>query len=115
MNKKEISSSDSFENLSKKIIQHLFRDTTAQITQTRSNKDGGYDIVVEYQDDLGIKKAFFECKLRDSNLNLRDIAANVIIAFNHGAVALVAITNHDFTQQTGEELLRFRQSTVLNI
>lgn len=115
MNKKEISLSDGFENLSKKIIQHLLRDTTAQITQTRSNKDGGYDIVVEYQDDLGIKKAFFECKLRDSNLNLRDIAANVIIAFNHGAVALVAITNHDFTQQTGEELLRFRQSTVLNI
>lgn len=115
MDQKEITLSDSFENLSKIIVEHLLRDTTAKITQTRSNKDGGYDIVVEFKDDRGTKKAFFECKLRDGNLNLRDIAANVIIAFNHGAVALVAITNHDFTQQTGEELLHFRQSTVLNI
>lgn len=115
MDKKEIASYDSFENLSKSIVQYLLRNTNAQITQTRPNKDGGYDIIVEYHDDHCTQKAFFECKLRGSNLNLRDIAANVIIAFNHGAVALVAITNHDFTQQAGEELLAFRKSTVLNI
>lgn len=115
MDKKEIASSDSFENISKSIVQYLLRNTNAQVTQTRSNKDGGYDIIVEYHDDHSTQKAFFECKLRESNLNLRDIAANVIVAFNHGAVALVAITNHDFTQQTGEELLAFRKSTVLNI
>ena len=115
MDKKEIASYDSFENLSKSIVQYLLRNTNAQITQTRPNKDGGYDIFVEYHDDHCTQKAFFECKLRGSNLNLRDIAANVIIAFNHGAVALVAITNHDFTQQAGEELLAFRKSTVLNI
>ena len=115
MDKKEIASYDDFENLSKSIVQYLLRNTNAQITQTRPNKDGGYDIIVEYHDDHCTQKAFFECKLRGSNLNLRDIAANVIIAFNHGAVALVAITNHDFTQQAGEELLAFRKSTVLNI
>ncbi len=112
-NKRKIA--DSFESLSKAIIQHLFRDSDAHISQTRSNKDGGYDIVVEYQDEQKIEKAFFECKLRNSNLNLRDIAANVIIAFNHGAIAMAAVTNHDFTQQTGEELLDFYQNTVLNI
>lgn len=115
MENKEIASSDSFENLSKSIVQYLLRNTNAQITQTRSNKDGGYDIIVECCNDHGTQRAFFECKLRGSNLNLRDIAANVIIAFNHGAVALVAITNHDFTQQAGDELLAFRKSTVLNI
>ena len=62
-----------------------------------------------------MKCALFECKLRKGNLNLRDIAANVIIAFNRGAIALVAITNYDFTQQTGEELLDFCQHTVLNV
>lgn len=115
MDSKDITPSDSFENLSKSIVQYVLRNTNAQITQTRSNKDGGYDIIVEHQDDNGIQRAFFECKLRGANLNLRDIAANVIIAFNHGAVALVAITNHDFTQQAGEELLAFRKNTVLNI
>lgn len=106
---------ESFESLSKTIIQYLLRGADAHITQTRSNKDGGYDIVVECCSEYGIRRAFFECKLRKGNLNLRDVAANVIIAFNHGAAALVAVTNHDFTQQTGNELLSFRNNTILNV
>lgn len=89
---------DDFEELSKSIVKYLLQDTDAEITRTKSQKDGGYDIVVTYQDNHSKKCALFECKLRKSNLNLRDIAANVIIAFNHGAIALVAITNYDFTQ-----------------
>lgn len=104
-----------FENLSKSIVEYLLRDTNAKITQTKLQKDGGYDIIVHYRDGLSVKCALFECKLRKGNLNLRDIAANVIIAFNRGAIALVAITNYDFTQQTGEELLDFCQHTVLNV
>lgn len=104
-----------FEKLSKSIVQYLLQDADAEITKTKSKKDGGYDIVVKYQDGHSKKCALFECKLRKGNLNLRDIAANVIIAFNHGAIALVAITNYDFTQQTGEELIDFCQHTVLNV
>lgn len=106
---------DDFEKLSKSIVKYLLQDTDAEITQTKPQKDGGYDIVVRYQDGYSRKCALFECKLRKGNLNLRDIAANVIIAFNHGAIALVAITNYDFTQQTGEELIDFCQHTVLNV
>ena len=106
---------DDFEKLSKSIVKYLLQNTEAEITQTKSKKDGGYDIVVRYQDGHSRKCALFECKLRKGNLNLRDIAANVIIAFNHGAIALVAITNYDFTQQTGEELIDFCQHTVLNV
>ena len=104
-----------FEELSKSIVKYLLQDTGAEITQTKPQKDGGYDIVVNYQDGHTVKCALFECKLRKGNLNLRDIAANIIIAFNRGAIALVAITNYDFTQQTGEELIDFCQHTVLNV
>lgn len=104
-----------FEDLSKSIVEYLLKDTSADITQTNPTKDGGYDIIVNYQDGNTMKCALFECKLRKGNLNLRDIAANVIIAFNRGAIALVAITNYDFTQQTGEELIDFCQHTVLNV
>lgn len=104
-----------FEEISKAIVEYLLHDTNAEITQTKPKKDGGYDIVVNYNDGYIKKGALFECKLRKGNLNLRDIAANVIIAFNHGALALIAITNYDFTQQTGEELIEFCQHTILNI
>ena len=106
---------DEFETVSKSIVKYLLRDTDAEITKTKPKKDGGYDIVVKCQDNCSRKFALFECKLRKGNLNLRDIAANVIIAFNHGAISLIAITNYDFTQQTGEELIDFCQHTVLNI
>ena len=112
---KNMQPSDNFEELSKSVIQYLLRDTDAEIIKTRSKKDGGYDVIVECRDGALRQCAFFECKLRKGNLNLRDIAANVIIAFNHGALSFVAITNHDFTQQTGNELLDFCQHTVLNI
>lgn len=107
--------SGEFEKLSKKILQFLFRDTNAKINETRQNKDGGYDIIVSCRINRSLQKAFFECKLRNKNLTFRDIAANAIIAFNQGTVALVAITNHEFTQQTGEQLLKFYKKTVLNI
>ena len=106
---------DEFEKLSKSIVEYLLRDTDVEISQTTPKKDGGYDIIVKCRDGNSWKCALFECKMRKGNLNLRDIAANVIIAFNHGAVAFVAITNYDFTQQLGEELLDFCQHTVLNV
>lgn len=107
--------SNEFECLSEKVVEYLFRNVSAKIKKTPSHKDGGYDIVVECQTDIGIQKAYFECKLRNKNMNLRDIAANVIIAFNHGAVSLVAVTNHNFTQQAGDELKAFYERTILNI
>lgn len=99
--------SDTFETLSKSIVKYLLRDVDTEIVQTKSKKDGGYDIIVKCQDGNTRKCALFECKLRKANLNLRDIAANVIIAFNHGAVSFIAIANYDFTKQTGEELIDF--------
>lgn len=104
-----------FEALSESVVKYLLKDTTAEIMHTKPQKDGGYDIIVSYPQEHSVKRALFECKLRKGNLNLRDIAANVIIAFNHGAIAFVAITNNDFTQQTGKELIDFCQHTVLNI
>ncbi len=106
---------DEFENISKSIVEYLLQNTAAEIEKTKPNKDGGYDVIVNCPGVEGNKCAFFECKLRKGNLNLRDIAANVIIAFNHGAIAFVAITNYDFTQQTGKELVDFSRHTILNV
>ena len=88
-----------FEKISEHIVKYIFRDTDAKITQTAPTKDGGYDIVAECVDGKSTKKIYFECKMRSSNLNLRDIAANVIIAFNEGAVTLVVFTNYNYTVQ----------------
>lgn len=107
--------SSEFEDISEQIVACLFHGTDAEIIKTSSTKDGGYDIVVECRDGHSWRRAFFECKLRGQNLNLRDIAANAIIAFNHGAAALVAVTNHSFTQQLGDEIEAFALHTVLNI
>ena len=107
--------SDTIETMSKSIVKYLLRDVDTEIVQTKSKKDGGYDIIVKCQDGNTRKCALFECKLRKANLNLRDIAANVIIAFNHGAVSFIAIANYDFTKQTGEELIDFCQNATLNI
>lgn len=107
--------SSKFETLSEEIVKYLFRNADAEVHRTRERNDGGYDVIVECHSGDKTNKAYFECKLRNKNLNLRDIAANVIIAFNHGAIAFVALTNHNFTQQTGSELFSFCQQSVLNI
>jgi len=104
-----------FENLSLEIVKFLFRGTGAHIAKTKFQKDGGYDIVVECSDRNLYQKVYFECKLRSNNLNLRDIAANIIIAYNEGAVALVAITNYDYTEQASENIKDFFNKTILNI
>jgi len=104
-----------FEELSEYIVKHIFRNTDVVIKKTQPTKDGGYDIVAEYNNGQTSQKVYFECKLRNRNLNLRDIAANVIIAFNEGAVALVAFINHNYTVQVNEQLCRFLKKTVLNI
>jgi hypothetical protein len=106
---------DKFEELSEYIVRHIFKDTDVVIKKTQATKDGGYDIIAECNDGQKFHKIYFECKLRNRNLNLRDIAANVIIAFNEGAVAMVAFINHNFTVQTDEHLSRFLKKTVLNI
>lgn len=107
--------SKDFEDLSKEIVEYLFRKTNVKINKTAPNKDGGYDIIVSRRYNHCTQKAFFECKLRKENMNLRDIAANAIIAFNQGSVALVAVTNHDYTPQAGSQFHSFRSRTVLNI
>lgn len=104
-----------FEDLSLEIVKFLFQGTNAHITKTKPQKDGGYDIVVECSNGSFFQKVYFECKLRSGNLNLRDIAANIIIAYNEGAAALVAITNYDYTEQTNENIKDFYQKAVLNI
>ena len=104
-----------FEVLSTKIVELFFKDTNAIIRKTKDSKDGGYDILVEYSDGTTTKKIYFECKLRSGNLNLRDIAANLIIAFNEGAVALGIITNYDYTEQSNENISTFYEHTFLNI
>lgn len=104
-----------FEVLSIEIVKFLFKETEAKIAETKHQKDGGYDVVVECNDGNVSQKVYFECKLRSKNLNLRDIAANIIIAYNEGALALVAITNYDYTEQANENIKDFYQKTVLNI
>jgi len=104
-----------FEELSEYIVNHIFKNTKAVIKRTRPTKDGGYDIVAECNNGQISQRVYFECKLRNRNLNLRDIAANVIIAFNEGAVALVAFINHNYTVQVDEQLSRFLKKTVLKI
>jgi hypothetical protein len=106
---------NNFETLSEHIVRHIFKDTDVKIERTRPNKDGGYDIVVECKEGNKTQKVYFECKLRGGNINLRDIAANVIIAFNEGAVALVIFTNYNYTKQTDEHLQHFHNKTILNI
>jgi len=101
-----------FEELSEHIVQHIFKDTNAVVRKTQGTKDGGYDIVVESKNG---QKVYFECKLRNKNLNLRDIAANIIIAYNEGAIAMVALTNHNYTLQTDEHISHFLKKTILNI
>ena len=39
--------SDTFETLSKSIVKYLLRDVDTEIVQTKSKKDGGYDIIAE--------------------------------------------------------------------
>jgi hypothetical protein len=104
-----------FEELSEYIVKHIFKNTNAVIKRTQPTKDGGYDIVAECNNEQISQKVYFECKLRNKNLNLRDIAANVIIAFNEGAVALVAFINHDYTVQVDEQFSHFIKKTALKI
>lgn len=106
---------NNFEELSEQIVRYLFRETKAEIKRTPESKDGGYDIIAEVNDDKKTRKVYFECKLRSENLNLRDIAANVIIAYNEGAVALVVFTNYNYTVQADEHLQHFYKKTILNI
>ena len=79
------------------------------------SKDGGYDIdaTIKYKNKQ--YSVLFECKLRGKNVNLRDIAANVIIAYNNCTDSLVFMINQYFTPQLEEQLLRFRDSSQLNI
>lgn len=104
-----------FENLSEEIVRYLFQGIDATIKKTDGSKDGGYDIVVECHEGGILRKVYFECKLRSDNLNLRDISANLIIAFNEGAIALVVMTNYDYTEQTNEAIRIFFDKTVLNV
>lgn len=104
-----------FEKISTQIVKYLFAGTNASITETKPKKDGGYDIVVECINANVSDKIYFECKLRSGNLNLRDISANMIIAYNEGAAALVVLTNYDYTEQAGSNMQTFYHKSILNI
>lgn len=106
---------EEFEKIAEKVVAYLLKDIDVEIRPTSRNKDGGYDIVARCFDGTSQHKIYFECKLRGSNLNLRDIAANVVIAFNEGAVCLVAMTNYDYTPQLDEQMQKFYQKTILNV
>ncbi|EFP62629.1 restriction endonuclease [Erysipelotrichaceae bacterium 3_1_53] len=106
---------NTFESLAYEIVSQFFKDTKAQICKTGYSKDGGYDIIVSLQENDITQKIYFECKLRSGNLQLRDISANLIIAFNEGAAALGIITNYDYTYQTKEHVSSFFENTALNI
>ncbi|MCR0265372.1 restriction endonuclease [[Clostridium] innocuum] len=106
---------NTFESLAYEIVSQFFKDTNAQICKTGYSKDGGYDIIVSLQENDITQKIYFECKLRSGNLQLRDISANLIIAFNEGAAALGIITNYDYTYQTREHVSSFFENTALNI
>lgn len=108
-------SSEEFEKLSKSIVEYILKDIDTNITLTNSHKDGGYDIDVECCVDGMMRHIYFECKLRSKNLNFRDIAANAIIAFNRNAVALVLMTNYNYTEQLDSNLCQFVNKTTLNI
>ncbi len=107
--------SKEFESVSNRVVQYLLRGTNSKIVRTKLCKDGGYDIVALCYDGISEKKIYFECKMRSVNLNLRDIAANVIIAFNEGAVSFVAMTNLDYTPQLDEQFKSFYFKTTINI
>lgn len=107
--------SSSFEELCLKIVKNLLGNSLNKIEKTQSSKDGGYDIdaTIKYKNKQ--YSVLFECKLRGKNVNLRDIAANVIIAYNNCTDSLVLMINRYFTPQLEEQLLRFRDSSQLNI
>lgn len=107
--------SSNFEDLCLKIVKKLLGNSLNKIKKTQPSKDGGYDIdaTIKYKNKQ--YSVLFECKLRGKNVNLRDIAANVIIAYNNCTDSLVFMINQYFTPQLEEQLLRFRDSSQLNI
>lgn len=107
--------SRAFEILCKKIVSEILGDSLKEIDNTQPSKDGGYDIysTVKYKNKQ--YSVLFECKLRKGKVNLRDVAANVIIAYNKCTDSIVLMMNNSFTPQFETELLRFRDSCQLNI
>lgn len=104
-----------FEDLCVAIVTEILGDSLKEIIKTSKSKDGGYDIDTAIQYNKQPYGVLFECKLRGNKVNLRDIAANVIIAYNKCADSLVIMTNNTFTPQLEQELCSFRDSCQLNI
>ncbi len=107
--------SSNFEELCLIIVKILLGKSLNRIEKTQPSKDGGYDIDATIKYKKKLYSVLFECKLREKNVNLRDIAANVIIAYNNCTDSLVLMINRYFTPQLEEQLLRFRNSSQLNI
>ncbi len=108
--------SKDFEKLSIKIIQLLFKDYFVDIKSTEYQKDGGYDALVRiYDEKHNAHHIYFECKLRSKTLNLRDISANLVIAYVEGAIALVVLTNTGYTKQLSQNFKAFNDKTFFNI
>lgn len=104
-----------FEDLCVAIVTEILGDSLKEIIKTSKSKDGGYDIDTAIQYNKQPYGVLFECKLRGNKVNLRDIAANVIIAYNKCVDSLVIMTNNTFTPQLEQELCCFRDSCQLNI
>lgn len=106
---------DNFEKICFEIVEKILGNSLEKITKTNKTKDGGYDIDTMIRYNSKQYAVLFECKLREKKVNLRDIAANVIIAYNKCTDSLVIMTNNTFTPQLEKELCRFRDSSHLNI
>ena len=113
--------SGKFEKLAEVVVWYLLKNSNQlnrkdfHIKRTRENKDGGYDVKADISYGGKEYTVYFECKLRGKNLGLRDIAANVIIAFNEGAVSFVAFTNNRQTAQADKHVYDFMEKTHLQI
>lgn len=106
-----------FEDLAVEFIQQTYcKSTNYKFIQTRYQKDGGFDAKQEaevFENDTVL--SLLEAKLRNSNLDLRDISASVIIAFNLGAYCIFIVTNHSSTPQLMENIEMFQRKTNLKI
>lgn len=105
--------SNTFEKLCKEILEDLFKNVNMIIEKTRFKKDGGIDIKIKIIVNKVPHYILAECKLRKGNLNLRDISANVIIAYNEGATALLSLSNHNITHQLEEEIYKFTHKSSI--
>ncbi len=109
-----------FEILTKILFAFEFKAKEEEIMITPLIKDGGKDVKFKmsfYSQLLSLPKIeiWIEAKLKSNNVEIGDIAGNVIIASNSSILSIFFVTNRYFTKQTVEELLKFKVKSGLQI